>query len=158
MRGRAGTIQQSARQQTADALIDSQHERERAEAPTRRDLGQQAVLPLPPAGQQFGLYVAGQVLDQHGALLVDRRLQLLDGRHRLVDAGAAGVERIGHQIEKVRPADAVAGGAGHLAGEQVQQVGELPSRLQAGLGVGQCAERIDAEDAAFWSALPPGEG
>ena len=63
------------------------------------------------------------------------------------------VERVGRQIEEVGPADAVAGRAGHLPGEQIEQVGELAPRLQAGLGVGQRAKRIDAEDVGHRS--PP---
>ena len=67
-------------------------------------------------------------------------------RHRLVDARAAGVERVGGQIEEVGPADAVAGRAGHLPRQQIEQIGELAPRLHAGLGVGQRTKRIDEED------------
>ena len=143
---RAGPIEQGPGQQPANPLIDPQHQRERAQPPARRGLGQQPVLPLPPVGQQSGLHLAGDLLGQHGALLVDGGLHFPHVRQRFVDPRTAGVERIGRQVEEVGPADAVAGRAGHLPGEQIEQIGKLAPRLQAVLRVGQCMERIDAED------------
>ncbi len=161
MSGRAGSIEQSPGQQPADALVHPQHERERTEAPTRGGLGQQPVLPLAAAGHQFGPHFAGNLAGQSTALLVNRVLNLPHARQRFVEADAARVERVGRQIEEVRPADAGARRAGHLTREQIEQFGKLAPRLQTGLGIIQRPQRIDAEDVpgiAFWSPLPLGEG
>ena len=150
LRRRSSAIEQGARKQAADALIDPQHKGERAETPARRDLGQESVFPLPPAGRQFGPHLGGSLSGQFAALRGRWPIARLHGRQRFVDTGAAGIERFGDEIEEVRPANAVAGGAGHLAGEQIEQVRRIrpavacrPARRPRAL------ERIDAEDAAI---------
>ena len=133
--GRAGAIEHRPGHQAAQPLIHPQHQRERTQSPARGGLAQQAVLPLPPVGQQSGLHFAGDLPGQKPPLLVDGGERFPHARHRFVEPGAAGVQRVGHQLQEVRPADAVGRRAGHLPGEQVQQIGHLPPRLQAGLGV-----------------------
>lgn len=147
---RSGAEEERSGEEASDALIDSEDEGEGAETPARGDLAEEAVFPLSPVGEEFGLHSPGELFGEEGTLFVDGGEGFFDLRQGLVDSGLAGIERAGNEVEEVRAADSVSGGTGHLTGEEIEKIGKFAARLEVCLSVGEGAEGIDAEDVRRW--------
>ena len=127
-------------------MINTQNDGEGTEAPSRRDLAQQTVLPRPSGGKQLAADFFRQVGRKLGTLPFDRRLNVPNRRKRLVQPPPAALQGLGRQIEKVCPANSRRGRPGELPHEQIGEPGEFALRPAALPGVCQRGERVDEED------------
>ena len=146
LRRRAGAVEQRAGEQTADALISSQHQRERAESPARRQPGPAGDSPIAagwpavrPASFRQAVWPAGRVAPRRRRS-VSRTLgsaSSMRARH----ASSVSATRSRKFARRMRLPAALA----ICRVSRSSKLGELAPRLQVGLGVGQRPKRIDAE-------------